>query len=466
MIGLEQHLQDYPDSFYQSVLGSQNFLLDYVLSQGPTDVLSLLFRLAPESLLADIAKRDNMFESLMQGELKSIEAAQAIVSLLALQNQGFCPRLPEQLGPYPISAMQQRCDEVLQLALKVAIQTKQLVAIHTLISWSVDVQTPIAEHLPLYYAVATGNKNILERLLKAGAKLTDADKNGESALFWAIRLHQYQLAKDWLMAEQLTQRNHQGLTPTHLIAKHGWLEGLKALQQDQLMPTDNSGLTPLHYAAQQGHLAVFDYYQSQGIALDGPDIQGHTPLAVAIQHNQLHLVKHLMPKQSEAWVDSRGRSLLHLALAAMVAIQHNQPHLIKYLMPEHSVVNWVDSGGRSLLHLALAAKASECVTYLLSLDTAAAYCYHADHAGNTPLLLALKHDAAIEPFLDQTTVNVANHAGETPLLLAIRHQRRIDTLLQASAEVNAQAKNGDTPLILAVRQENFMVVEQLLAQGA
>ncbi len=427
LIGLEQYLKDYPESFHKPVLDSQSFLIDYVLSQGPTDVLPLLFQLAPEPLLGELAKRNELFEELVQGDLKLLEAAQAIVSLLALQTRGFCPRLPEKFGPYPTSAMRQRCTEVLQLALKMAVQTEQLANIDILLSWSADVKTSIAGHLPLYYAVATGNREVIERLLKSGATLMDTDENNESALFWAIRLHQYSLVQNWLMAEQLEQRNYQGLTSVHLMAEHGWLVGLKALPHDQLMPTSPSGLTPLHFAAQQGHLAVFDYYQTQGIALDRQDAQGHTPLMVAIQHNRLHLVKRLLSEQLETLIDAEGRTLLHLALLA---------------------------------------KASESVNYLLSLETIAAYRYHPDKMGNTPLLLAIENNGVLEPFLDQSTLNVANQAGETPLLLAIRHQRLIDALLQAGAEVNVKANNGDTPLSLAVRQKNLTVTEQLLAHGA
>ncbi len=430
LIGLEQHLQDYPDSFDQSVLGSQQHLLDYAFIQGSSDVLPLLFSLAPESLLQQLAKRDDLFESLIEGNLRPTEAAQIMVSLLALKTRGFCPKVPKNFGPYPTSALQQRCDEVLQIALALAIQTEELFSIDSLLNWSVDVKAPIAGRLPLYYAVVTGNKAVVERLLSSGATLADKDEQGESALFWAIRLHKYELAKSWLVLEQLNKTNYKGLTPAHLMTEQGWLEGLKTLSRDQLMVADNNGLTPLHYAAKQGHLAIFDYYKNQGIPLEQTDIQGHTPLVVALQHNQLHLVKRLMTEQYAILMDEKGQTLLHLAITA---------------------------------------GASECVVYLLSIDTIAAFRYQPDHVGNTPLLLALESNIAVEPFLDQASINFANESGETPLLLAIRHQcsiEKIDMLLQAGAEVNVQANNRDTPLNLAVQQQNLVVVEKLIIHGA
>ena len=56
------------------------------------------------------------------------------------------------------------------------------------------------------------------------------------------------------------------------------------------------GKTVLHFAAARGDIDVFDYLLSLGASLDSLDDEKNNAFFIAVQHQKLKLVKHLIEK--------------------------------------------------------------------------------------------------------------------------------------------------------------------------
>lgn len=65
-------------------------------------------------------------------------------------------------------------------------------------------------------------------------------------------------------------------------------------------------------------------------------------------------------------------------------------------------------------------------------------------------------------------VNVVNHAGDTPLLVAVKHNAINATrlLIARHADLNVTDKDGLTPLAIATQHNNYPIIRALEEMGA
>ena len=143
--------------------------------------------------------------------------------------------------------------------------------------------------------------DIMEWLVKAGADVNQTDEEGYTALCFAASRGRLKCAK-WLVKAQadVNQGTHEGITPLMMACTENrmggtiqWLVGKAGALVNQ---HDSSLNTALSFAAMEAHLKVMKYLISHRAKFDEVDKEGYTPLAMAVQENQINVVKYLCQK--------------------------------------------------------------------------------------------------------------------------------------------------------------------------
>ena len=152
--------------------------------------------------------------------------------------------------------------------------------------------------------------------------------------------------------------NEHGWTPLHVATRKGHLQVVKFLVENGAV-VDSTGKAPLHLISSQGGKQLLKLIEN-GAQIDAMDNEGNTPLHLAIQNNQIHIVKYLI--QNAANINAKdefGWTPLHdaaeggliefvkllvengaqidsmndkLFTPLCVAIQHNETDIVKYLI--------------------------------------------------------------------------------------------------------------------------------------
>jgi ankyrin repeat protein len=132
---------------------------------------------------------------------------------------------------------------------------------------------------PLMTAIYKGNAEIVEILLKAGAKV-DAD-------------------------------NCVGWPPLHCAVEHGRTEIMEILLKDgaKVDTIDNGGRTPLHYAARNGNAEIVEILLKAGAKVDAIDKKGKTPLHRAARYADAKIVEILLKAGANPFMcDNAGKT--------------------------------------------------------------------------------------------------------------------------------------------------------------
>jgi ankyrin repeat protein len=119
-------------------------------------------------------------------------------------------------------------------------------------------QTDDQSRTGLDCAAMTGNLQIIALLIKANAKLDQADPFGNTALHWAADRNQTEAAKLLVDAGAMVDaQNKNGMTALMIAASHGNLDLVRALLARGANPgkTDYTGRDALSWAA-AGHRAA------------------------------------------------------------------------------------------------------------------------------------------------------------------------------------------------------------------
>jgi len=119
---------------------------------------------------------------------------------------------------------------------------------------------------PLHIAVKTGNIKCLLTLIKAGADINAANK--------------------------------QGRTPLHVAATTGNLSALKILIEHgaSVSAISRSMNTPLHDAAAKGNIEVVKYLVAKGANINSVNNRGATPLKTATKNKHNDIARYLISK--------------------------------------------------------------------------------------------------------------------------------------------------------------------------
>jgi ankyrin repeat protein len=208
--------------------------------------------------------------------------------------------------------------------------------IDTLVRCGVDVNGKL-ESGPIHIAVAEGNLQAVEKLIRLGVELDARDSNyGLTPLFYALLYEQYKCLA-WLIMHgaNVNTQIHDGRTPLHhavaILAKAGDNANIKQLLNIAHMllakganknTVTNKGNTPLHLLCNYPishtldiptfNSLLHDLIPNEGLEVKNED--GKTPLFVAAAQGNLHMMKKLLEMgANEEAKDGEGRSPLMAA---------------------------------------------------------------------------------------------------------------------------------------------------------
>jgi ankyrin repeat protein len=133
--------------------------------------------------------------------------------------------------------------------------------------------------------------------------------------------------------------NADSLTPIHIAASLGRLDGVRALVNAGASPVARDGLgnTPMHLAAQYGHAAVVGLLLSLGAPPLDTNEDGCTPFVVAIRHGHACVLPPLI-RTGKVSVNRRADFVSPLTLAA----RHGAWEVMGALLDAGAVASAVD----------------------------------------------------------------------------------------------------------------------------
>nr|XP_006816187.1 PREDICTED: ankyrin-1-like [Saccoglossus kowalevskii] len=188
-------------------------------------------------------------------------------------------------------------------------------------NWGALFQEDNLGRSPLHWAVAEGDVPCLSELLHGceAQDLDRKDKMGQTPVHFAVQLGYTDVVA--LLVQKgcsLTKRNIDGLTPLLLAACYGHCDIFKTIlakNDKYINQTAMQGRTALHFAAASGEVELCDYLLQIGIDISAVDINGHTPLFIAVTNGNVNVAKLLIKRRAKILnaTDKLGRSCLHYA---------------------------------------------------------------------------------------------------------------------------------------------------------
>ncbi|KAI6773002.1 hypothetical protein HG530_003960 [Fusarium avenaceum] len=318
---------------------------------------------------------------------------------------------------------------------------------------------------PVTYAVSNGNHEVVKILLEAGgSSLADTDV-GTRLLISAIHKSQQQVVKQLIEAgnTDVNARDKNGTTLLLLAVDSKDVTIVKLLLKGSADVNigDNDGWTPLLQAVKYGDQALVQLLLDSGAAINTADGDGRTPLTLAIVSHHDGIVQ-LMLWSCQAKVTAEMEFLI---------IEQCGCETLKLLLSRYEVdLNARNENGDTLLISTIKGGWIDKCKVLLrssSIDingqdkggnTALHYAVDAQDEGMVSLLLA-KQDV---------NINARNGKGRTPIALACSNASFaiVRMLLDTDqADVNIPDSTGGVPLVVAAYQGEADIVQLLLETG-
>jgi uncharacterized protein len=143
------------------------------------------------------------------------------------------------------------------------------------------------------------NKNIFDQ--KKKLKLNLKDKFGNTPLFSGIKNGNLETLQILLNENDILVniRNEKDLNLFHYAAEHGKDEVLDLFMTHQktkglLHECNKNGQNSIYFSAKAGYLSSTIKLIRNGVDINHQDIDGNTPLHIAIQKKHFHIIKNLI----------------------------------------------------------------------------------------------------------------------------------------------------------------------------
>jgi ankyrin repeat protein len=221
---------------------------------------------------------------------------------------------------------------------------------------NIDGNTPFLE------AVKTGYASTIQRLATQGADPLTRNAQGDTPLHLAVTNERYDLVNLLLrLGSSIHSRNARNVTPftAALALSPRLVAGL--LIGGRINSTDDMGNSALHIALQErASASTLRAIIDQGSRLNPVDLNGRTPLRLAVDLNLLESVKILADSGSNPFQQAAdGKSPADIALA-------KGKDCLQALF-SGKAISAKDSFGNTILHLAARNGTPESITLLLEL---------------------------------------------------------------------------------------------------
>jgi ankyrin repeat protein len=261
-------------------------------------------------------------------------------------------------------------------------------------------------------------------------------------------------------------RSANGAAPLHYAVQEGYTGYMRFLLKKNADPniTNADGETPLHSAMKRGEIPIIRMIIDNGAKVDVQDGRGNSPMHIAVPDGvhaealAVLLAAHANPNLR----DESGNTPLQ------VFVSLNRPPLvIETLLKGGVSVTSQNNEGKTALYIAVEEKRIALIPVLLRYDSDI---FSITSTGMTPFGKALADNGqALTELITEQTVRAIDAEGNTPLLVAMKSNAAgeiIRAILEKRASVNAQNKEGESALHLAVHNNQADIGTLLLDNGA
>ncbi|POS73511.1 hypothetical protein DHEL01_v208097 [Diaporthe helianthi] len=253
---------------------------------------------------------------------------------------------------------------------------------------------------PLHCATMNGHRNMVLKLVQAGAVVDVPDILGRTPLFLAAQRGHMLMVMD-LWDSAMMKRDKNGRTASHYAASSGNAEIVNWLvDQDSgnVKVEDRRGRTPLHYAALNGRTHILKPLIQGGAKVNARDEDYQTPLLLAAVRGHVDVVEKL--KHLSAPTDVVNASGDNMRTALHFAAMNGHNDVVKWLLRNGAERNVGDNANVTALHLAVASSHKSVVESLLSFGA--------------------RYD--IQDFGDQTAFQLAQEIGKEEIIDCFRRK--------------------------------------------
>jgi ankyrin repeat protein/serine/threonine protein kinase len=324
------------------------------------------------------------------------------------------------------------------------------------------------------------SKAIAKILLAAGAKINIKEenaRNGKSTtlLHIAAKMGFKELAQQLIKdGANVAIGDVRKRTPLHYAAT----KEVAALLVLNINARDESGDTSLHLAVHDNRPEIVSFLIANGAKLNVENIEGNTPLHLAIQYNHLHpdfthnrleIVSFLIDNGAKVNVkNNNGQTPLHIAVFnKRFPTLDNTQNIEGLLLENGAEINIQDNHKTTPLDIAVDLQLEDTVALLISKhpDVNSEYKY-----GRTLLHIAVDfklNDVAKQLIAKGAFVNAKNNLLQTPLHLATTRgsQDIVELLIAKGARVSVRNVHGQTPLYRAIALGHYDIAALLINNG-
>ena len=363
---------------------------------------------------------------------------------------------------------------------------------------------------PVADAAMRGDMEAVRSLLRSGADVNGAQGDGMTALHWAARHGQRELAEVLVFAgARLDSGTRIGrYTPLHIAAREGRREVVEVLLRagaDPGVATTNSGATPLHLAARSGDAGIISLLVEYGARVDATaGSWEQTPLIFAAALNRVEAIDVLIASGADPNLSSTVVDVVEMADADNAAERRLQEAIEGFREQQAGGPEWQPTPSQVQAAVDLARQVQSRWSEIsgqeegASADTATAGGEADDSEvepapaeetdstttaedpdeGAAPESQALEEEGAVETESDSEeddeprplsyAEQVGSWGGLAPLHHAVRqgHLEAAMALLAGGAEIDRVTGDGTTPLLMAAINGQWDLAKVLIEAGA